>query len=186
MAKAEEGPSRVQDSEIEQNYTYHPFEEVKSALASLGYGPSKMLVDAVYVRKDGMQAVGVLTVTEGHCRDHFGLFRGVDQGEAAGQTLILLHCFTDGIPEGQSPLLRHIAIDTENPAPEGVVLNMFVDKTGNRGNIFSGRANVESGAGVISRVEMSGRILPTELARKLIEWRRKRELEHPARFQLKP
>lgn len=122
-------------------YDAHSETEVRKALADLGYGPSKMYVDSLYVfPPNGWLAVGVLTVKAEHCLDHFGLLRGVDQAEAIAQTGILAAKFSNQIPEGQRPLLTKIeGFEYDLPVVEGAVLNLLVKL----GNSFSGGLSIE-------------------------------------------
>lgn len=167
-----------------QAYRYISTAEVSQALEGFGYGPSKKYVDALYIRSDEKQGVGVLKINEEHCRDHFGLFRGVDQGEAVAQTLLLLHKFIVGIPDGQSPLLQEITVNVNNPVSPDAVLNMSVEIGDPEGNVFSGNGKILSGEIEISRVNVRGRILSSDLLQKLIERSMKAQRKSPTRFSI--
>lgn len=183
MSYHEDNSSRTEQNGIEPEYRYVPQAEVSKTLESFGYGPSKKYVDALYIGNN--IGIGVLQVTDDHCRDHFGVFRGVDQGEAAGQTLLLFLHFTVGIPGGQSPLLQGITVQTENPAFPGSVLNISVTKAAPEGNSFSGKGIITSGSVPISRVEISGRTIRSDLLQRLIERSRRIQGKSVTKFPFK-
>lgn len=78
-------------TEERAKYKHIPSKEVDQILSGLGYGPTKMLVDRFYISPDRTTGVGVLDVTEERCRDHYGLFRGVDMIESMAQSYLLLY-----------------------------------------------------------------------------------------------
>ena len=173
------------EPENPENYRYIPRSEVSEALDAFGYGSTKKFVDALYIHPDGNSGVGVLKVTEEHCKDHFGLLRGVDQGEAIAQTLLLLHKFVTGIPDGQSPLLEHAEVDLKNPALPGSVLNITVNETSSDENSFTGQGAITSGNKITAQGVVSGRVISTELLTRLIERSKRQQVGTRSRFQIK-
>lgn len=141
-------------------YKAYAATEVRKALADLGYGPSKMYVDSIYVcPPNGWLGVGVLTVKAEHCLDHFGLLRGVDQAEAIAQTGILTAKFSNQILEGQRPLLTKIeGFEYDLPVVEGAVLNLLVKM----GNSYSGRLSIE-GQVLVGKTIVAGGIIEGQM-----------------------
>lgn len=80
-----------------ESYRYVPQAEVASALERFGFGPSRRMVDALYISPDGKTIVGVLRVDEALCEEHLvgnPIFQGVQGPEAIAQTWILGKIFT--------------------------------------------------------------------------------------------
>lgn len=135
-------------------YTYLPQEIVHAVLEELGYGDSKMLVDAFYINADGTLGVGVLQVTEGHCKDHFDeIFRGVDQVEALAQAYVLLDRFRGDLPPGVLTVFDSIkGFEFIKPVLAGATLNIAVNQEG-YGEVFIGRNLASRGTVVGRRIE---------------------------------
>lgn len=56
------------------------------------HGPTKLLVDRYHWHQPGVSIVGSYTPKAADVKDHFGVFRGVDQIEAFGQATICSCC----------------------------------------------------------------------------------------------
>lgn len=153
-----------------------PKPAVTDALAQLGYGPSKMLVDTFYLSKtDGPLGVGVLKVTKEHCKDHFGLLRGVDQVEAIAQSFILTAHFSGKIEKGQRPLFREIeGFVFDLPVVEGAILNLLVRPVDFESEQFWGLGQVVVGNTTVASGTIEGSMSKQELIRRIVE-RRERE-----------
>lgn len=112
-----------------QEFEYTPSEEVTKSLEGFGYGPSKRLVDTFYLGPDMLTAVGVLKVTKKHCKDHFGLVRGVDFLEMMAQVYVLYH-YKIGTADVGRPLFA--GVDDAHfwkIATPGAILNLVVQRT---------------------------------------------------------
>jgi hypothetical protein len=173
MSYQERFVPRQEGGENLGEYRYVARNEITQALDQYGYGPTKKYVDALYVHESGNKGVGLLHITDDHCRDHFGVFRGVDQAEAMGQTLLLVHHFTAGIPAGHSPLLRHMTVGYENPALPNMLLNIIVRKGESDHRGFTGDGIVFSGDIVLSKGSVQGRMIRTDTLAKLLQRSRK-------------
>lgn len=112
-----------------QQFQRTPPDEVAKFLATLNYGPSKILVDSFYLSPDKQTGVGVLQVREEMCADHFGILRAIDSVEAIAQTAIL-HRHARGELTNIKPLFGGIH-DARflNIATVGAVLNIVVQNS---------------------------------------------------------
>lgn len=178
-------PQHFDPREALQYDRYVSADETRKVLEELGYGPTKMFVEALYIHKDGNKAVGVLNVTEEHARDHFGVFRGVDHVEAVGQTILALQYISGKIPEGKVPTLKSITIDSHNVAFPGSVLNIAVTMNDPEGDFFSGKGTVFSRGKIISEVGGVGRMIDKDLLDRMISRERDRQDRNPPLFPLK-
>jgi 3-hydroxyacyl-[acyl-carrier-protein] dehydratase len=191
MVKRPEDVSTGMGNEtFRQEYRYIPPQEVAQALERFGYGPEKRFVDALYIRGNEKEGIGVLEVTEAHCKDHFvgdPILRGVDQIEAAAQTLLLLGVFTTGIPEGYGPLFSSLGqTEFKNPVVPGSVLNIHVEQEESQSNnVFWGKARIVSGEAEIVRIdELYGAIMPIALRDRLLARSVRSQQRTPSRFQV--
>lgn len=165
-------------------YQYIEREEVSRVLGEeFNYGPSKRLVDELYLSPDGKIAVGVLRVTEEICEGHFEgnpLMRGVDQVEAAAQTHLLRLRFSGELPQGQSPRFGAIEEFTfKNPAVPGMDLNIIAVAAPEGG--LNGFARIATGANngkVISEGFVSGSFMPDALSTRMLD-RARRQITPP-------
>lgn len=157
--------------------------EVFDALTEIGYGPTKMYVDSFYLSPDERIGVGVLSVTEEHTRDHFGLLRGVDQAEASGQVGILIAYFSGKIPEGQSPLLMEITgFKYDLPVVEEAVINVAVMTEDLKQGQFRGTGQILLGETVLAHGAFTGAMAEKRALNILIARRRQIQGRTPPLF----
>lgn len=137
-----------------EDYNYYTREQVKTALAQLGYGEPLMMIDAFYLKKDGKKGIGVKIVRWEDTQHHFGnIYRGVDQIEGLAQTFVLISHFGGKQPEGTKTLFDHLEeFDFIAPALTGAVLNIVVDESG-YGEVKTGRTLFSRGRVVGARVD---------------------------------
>lgn len=149
------------DRELQDPNVYTKFskDQVSNALSEFGYGPTKKLVDSLYIHPDTNVGVGVLTITKEHCRDHFGIFRGFDQAEAIGQTGLLIAKFSGKIPSGHHPLLTSTeGFDWDLPVVEGAILNLIVQPQDLESAEFKVEGQVVIGKVVVAHGKVAGTI----------------------------
>lgn len=126
-------------------------EEKVSAILSPFYSKDNQLVDKVYVNNS--MAVGVLVVTEEHCRGHLDpeIQKGVDQIEAMGQTFVLYLMFNKKIPNDKMPRFELVEnFGFKMPAVPGAKLNIAVvplkeEEMKGYGEINCGRLSISKG-----------------------------------------
>ncbi|MBI2049386.1 hypothetical protein HYT32_00520 [Candidatus Roizmanbacteria bacterium] len=175
----------IQQEKLE-DYNYISHGEVLKALEQFGYGhPSKRLVDAMYVRKDGSSAVGVLQVTDERCEGHFTgnhIFRGVDQVEAMGQAFLLFLHFSNKVPVGMVP--RFIEINNfsfKNAAVPEMVLNIQLKGIGEiepTRRPFSIYGKIYNGTKITSEGSIRGDLRQKRLSDELLT-RARRQIQNP-------
>lgn len=158
--------------------------EVCRTLSEIGYGPSKKLVDSFYLSNtDSAVGIGVLMVTEEHCRGHFGLFRGVDQAESIAQTAILIATFAGKINKGHQPVFKRIdGFDFDQPVVEGGVLNLVTKIDDLESGLFQAVGQVLIGKTIVSSGVVIGGIVREELLDRIIERRRRIQANTPPIF----
>lgn len=143
-------------------YLYIPREATTEYLENFGYGSSKRLVDALYLSPDRSIVVGILMVNEARCRDHFGVFRGVDGVESMAQTLLLAEGYDHQFFKGNRPIFTAISdVVFLKPAVEEppVVLNVIVERIGASERGFGGRAWVLRGTDILTQGVVRGDLL---------------------------
>lgn len=154
-----------------EDYTYFSQEQVYSILSGFGYGEKMRRVNAVYINKDGLKAVGVWCAIqeEGHFKDR-PVLRGVEQAESIGQTLLVALVLGNKVPEGQSPRLTSVEIDYRNAAIPPVDLNTVVlIGESEKEHELVGYGEVRCGGNILSQAYVSGAILDNRLSERLLD-----------------
>ncbi len=182
MVKAEQGKNPppqdtkgkhvIEFGDIE-DYRYISEKKVTAALEAFGYGFSKRRVDALYISKDGLKAVGVWRPTDEIFEGHFEgnpVLRGVEQAEAIGQTLLLQQHFTGKIPAGMSPRLTSVEITYKNAAVPGIDINIVVEEVvAGKQNELVGYGQALAGTKILSEGYIGGVMLPEAISRRLLD-----------------
>jgi hypothetical protein len=131
-------------------------DEVAAFLATLNYGPSKILVDSFYLSPDKKTGVATLLVRKELCRDHFGILRGVDSVEAIAQAAIV-HRWLRGELKDIKPLFGGInKASFKNISTVGAVLNIVVQDATDEEGKFASYGWVLRGNSVLTEGEIYG------------------------------
>lgn len=166
------------------DYNYFSAEKVSSVFAGFGYGENMMRVHALYLHKDGSQAVGVWRATqeEGHFKDN-PVLRGTEQAEAVAQTLLVALVLANKVPEGKSVRLASIDLEYKNTAIPPVDLNTVVllGESEKEHEVLS-YGEVRRGANILSQGYVSGTILEIETSQRLLERTRRQQQNAVALF----
>lgn len=156
-------------------YEYFSPQQTGQMLTELHYGPSKKLVDVIYVHESGKQAIGVLRVTNEMCEGHFDsgpVMRGVDQMEAGGQVLLLLKKLSGELPESISPRLTEMNnVRFTGAAIPGMLLNIAV--LANPEVPIGGLVKITNGSNEISEGELRGVTIKQKISDRLLEMARR-------------
>lgn len=144
-------------------------ETVAQSLESIGFGPSKRLVDAMYVTADNQYGIAVVRVDEERCKDHFignPVFRGNDQAEAMAQAILLLGIYSGKVGLDEMVTLGETWVQFDRPAFPGIDLNIVVkieDQDGilGYGEVYAGNRLLTAGfvRGNIAPSDRMGKIL---------------------------
>ena len=145
-------PQQRIEFEALENYQYISREEVAAQLEKFGLGKSRQMVNALYVSKDKLTAVGVLEIDEEMCRDHLindPIFQGVLGPEAMAQTWILWKMHTGELKDNETS--RFVGLDEVNfrhSLYPGVIVNIALKKADEDkvyGQILLGRTVITEG-----------------------------------------
>lgn len=146
-------------------------ETVAADLEAMGFGPSKRLVDAMYISEDNEYGIAVVRVNKERCQDHFlapnpQIFRGHDQGEAMAQGVLLLGVYSGKITGENIVTLGEVWEQFDRPAFPGTDLNIVVTTEKQEGilgygEVYAGRRMLTAGyvRGNIASRERVGKIL---------------------------
>ncbi|MBI2021368.1 hypothetical protein HYS93_00610 [Candidatus Daviesbacteria bacterium] len=178
MALAEGCPVIDLSGAQRADFTYFDNAQTTQALATIGYGPTKMLADAHYLSPDRSLGVTILLVTQKRCRDHFGVLRGVDGVEALAQAYLLHRVFAgEQIEAGSRPLFIEIngarfaspAVQPNSPDQPPFALNLVTMATEAKGKSFSWLAWALRGNELVTQATLSGRIISEAFYKRMIQ-----------------
>jgi len=145
-------PQQRIEFEALEKYQYVSRKEVAAQLEKFGLGESRQMVDALYVSKDRLTAVGVLEIDEEMCRDHLinsPIFQGVLGPEAMAQTWILWKMHTGELKDNQTARFAGLdKIRFRHSLYPGATVNIALKKAGEDkvyGQILLGKEVITEG-----------------------------------------
>lgn len=166
------------------SYKYISSLQTKYYLESFGYGESKMLLDAFYFDKENQKGVGVLQITDERCKDHNGIFRGIEQIEAMAQTCLMLNKLLQDKSDQKPIFLRVVDFNFILPVTSGSLLNIFVNKNDESkiGSRTISKGKIQIGEDIVSYGSIEGTTVSEIFLKKIIEREKQKNNNRESKF----